>query len=197
MSIYSKPVYGEIEGAIIINGFDMSMDMCEFEPVLQAIIAETRGMSGYVTLNGANYYVLISCANPILYSVEMTPDGPSKCIIGTMMTPRYEIPDLSTRIVWQQCRGIYGTGRWDTMRTYLLTATNKDITCAEFAKNVSDVLNKYIGYVSTASEMNSQTQSPSDIMGALTRLFYMETPEHVTEHMKKILKLMDQLNTAM
>lgn len=197
MSIYSKPVYGEIEGAIIINGFDMSMEMCEFEPILQAIIAETRGMSGYVTLNSANYYVLISCANPILYSVEMTPDGPSKCIIGTMMTPKYEIPDLATRIVWQRCRGIYGTGRWDTMRTYLLTATNRDMTCAEFAKNVSDVLIKYIGYVSTASEMNSQTQSPSKIMGALTRLFYMETPDHATKHMKKILKLMDQLNTAM
>lgn len=102
------------------------------------------------------------------------------------MTTGYEIPDLATRIVWQQCRGIYGTGKWDTMRKHLLTATKIDMTCAEFATKVSDVLNEYIGYVATKSE----------IMGELTRLFYMENPKHATNHMKEIIKLMDQLNMA-
>jgi len=156
----------------------------------------SRDGIGFIDVPGTNYCVYISGASPILYYVITTPDGSKKRVIGTIMTTGYKIPDLATWIVWQQCRGIYGTGKWDKMRKQLLTATNRDMTCAEFAKNVSDVLNKYIGYVSTASEMNPTTQSPSEIIDELTRLFYMETPEHATNHMKEILKLMDQLNMA-
>jgi adenylosuccinate synthase len=157
---------------------------------------DSRDGIGFIDVPGTNYCVYISGASPILYYVITTPDGSKKCVIGTIMTPGYEIPDLATRIVWQQCRGIYGTGRWDTMRKHLLTATKSYMTCAEFVKNVSDELNKYIGYVSTASEMNPTTQSQSEIMGELTRLFYMENPEHATNHMREIIKLMDQLNMA-
>ena len=112
------------------------------------------------------------------------------------MIPGNKIPDLSTRIVWQNCRGIYGAMSWDTMRTYLLTVTNQNMTYEEFAENVTYMLNRHIGYMSTTSEMNPMTQSKSEIMGALIRLFYIQTPNHATEHMKKILKLMDQLNTG-
>jgi len=184
-------IHGDIKNQYeypLMFGLLVIMDIATMYP------PDSRDGIGFIDVPGTNYCVYISGASPILYYVITTPDGSKKRVIGTIITTGYEIPDLATRIVWQQCRGIYGTGKWDTMRTYLLTATNRDMTCAEFATKVSDVLNEYIGYVATKSEMNPTTQSQSEIMGELTRLFYMENPKHATNHMKEIIKLMDQLN---
>ena len=188
----------KIPGTITNETFYTSLPLFGLFQVIMTIATmyppDSRDGIGFIDVPGTKYSVLISGAAPILYYVITTPDGSKKRVIGTIMTTGYEIPDLATRIVWQQCRGIYGSGRWNTMRKHLLTATNRDMTCAEFAVSVTYVLNKYIDYVATAVKMN--LQSPSEIMGELTRLFYMTTPEHATNHMKEIIELLNQLNAA-
>jgi hypothetical protein len=190
MPIFIKPICeGAIEEAIKHPWFYESLLMLGLKlPIIHHSDISVN-YTNYV-VNGTNYHIHVNDANQILYSRL------NNRIIGIIMIPGNKIPDLSTRIVWQNYRGIYGTMSWDTIRTYLLVVTNRNMTCEEFAENVTYVLNRHIGYVSTTSEMNPMTQSKSEIMGALTRLFYIQTPNHATEHMKKILKLMDQLNTG-
>ena len=190
MPIFSKHVHeGAIEEAIKHPWFYESLIMLGLKlPIIHYSDISVNG-TNYV-VKGTNYHVHVNDANQILYSQL------DNRIIGIIMIPGNKIPDLSTRIVWQNCRGIYGAMSWDTMRTYLRTVTNQNMTYEEFAENVTYMLNRHIGYMSTTSEMNPMTQSKSEIMGALIRLFYIKTPDHATEHMKKILKLMDQLNTA-
>ena len=193
------PTYGfKIPGTITNKTFYKSPILFGFESAIMSIATmyplDVRDGIGFIDVPGTAYSVLISSAAPILHYVITTMEGRKKRVIGTIMTPEHANPDLATRIVWQSCRGIYGTGRWNTMRKHLLTATNRDMTCAEFASSVTYVLNKYIDYVAIAVKMNSQ--SPSEIMGELTRLFYMTTPEHATNHMKEIIELLNQLNAA-
>ena len=161
----------------------------------------------YIYIYGTKYGIYANNANPILYRINKnngstrrcinTPEGCENSVIGTIMMSGCKIPDISKYIVWHICPGIYGIGRWITIRKDLLDATGfQYLTWAKFFANVSDVLKKRIGYISSPTMMNSLTQSPSEIMGALTLLFYKKEVVHATEHMEKIFKLMNQLCSA-
>jgi hypothetical protein len=84
------------------------------------------------------------------------------------------------------------------MRADLLGVTGKNMTCGEFFRRTKWVLDmcKSLG-IDGDVEWRSDLKTPAEIMGELTRLFYMSEVDNVTAHMQTICALHNQLHGAL
>lgn len=84
---------------------------------------------------------------------------------------------------------------WSALRADLLGVTGYSMTCKEFAKRVSCVL-EVVDDV-PGVKWDSTVRTPSEIMGKLTQLFYEREVTNVPAHIATIVARVDQLNSAL
>jgi hypothetical protein len=89
-------------------------------------------------------------------------------------------------------------GSWSAMRADLLGGTKEEHDVREFSRKTKWVLDMCDSLgIKGDVEWRSDLKTPADIMGELTRLFYMSEVDNVTAHMQTICALHNQLRSAL